>query len=118
MSTMTNRVAEGKGEARSNGRAGWRRARAHGSGPPWQRAGARDARGFTNVRVRAHEEPRRGGRVSALVKGRPPLEAAIRAEAREAPAEGWNASVLARAKRAPRVRASVGNAGAGPGLAM
>ena len=114
---MTNRVRERKGGARSNGRAG---------GAPHARTeadhrgseGRLGARGFTDVRVRAHEEARPGGRVSALVTARPALEAAIRAEAREAAVDVWNEGVLVCARRVPRASASVGNAGADAGLAM
>lgn len=41
-------------------------------------------RGFTHVRVTSQQDDRAGGRVSASVKASPALDAAIRAEAREA----------------------------------
>src|SRR5919198_805138 len=97
--TMTNRVAEGKGEARSNGRAGGA-SHARTEADHRGRRGRRDARGFTNVRVRAHEEPRPSGRVSALLKASAALEAPIRAEVREAPAElGMQACSPAQSER-------------------
>jgi hypothetical protein len=114
---MTDRVADGRGGARRNGRAGGAadaRTEADHRGSE-RRPGAR---GFTDVRVRAQEEAGHRGQVSAVVKASPALKAAIRAEAREAAVDVWNEAVLVCARRAPRASASVGNAGADAGLAM
>jgi hypothetical protein len=113
---VTNRVAEGKGGARSNGRAGGAahaRTEADRRGSE-RRPGAR----VTDVRMRRQEEARPGGRVAALVKASPALDAATSAEAREAAMEVWNEGVFVCARRAPRVSAGVGDAGADAGLAM